>query len=1126
MGDLPLPVVDSVTMAVCRICGKENPGEARFCLACGTSLADGLALRKERKVVTVLFADLVGFTARAEQLDPEDVHKMLSPYHGRLRAEIVRFGGTVEKFIGDAVMALFGAPVAHEDDAERGVRAALAIRDAIAEDGAGLQLRIGVNTGEVLVALGARPVEGEGMAFGDVVNTAARLQAAAPANGVVVGETTYWATRHAIAYRRAEPVAAKGKKELVAAWEAKEVARKLETDEQPRAPFIGRGEELGLLVDALNRARRDAVPQLVTLVGEPGIGKSRLVAELFQFVEQDPEPVVWREGRSLPYGDTGGYRAMAEIVKTQAGVLETDSAEAATRRLRASVLAATTDENEADWVESHLRPLIGLVADLTPGPDRRSEGHAAWRRYLEGVARQAPLVLLFEDLHWADDGVLDFFDSLVGATASGPILLVGTARPELLARRPDWIENRENRLHVTISALSSDETARLLAGLLEQAALSAKLQSLVLGRAEGNPLYTQEYVRMLHDRGFLVRSDDAWQLAERGPIPMPESIQALIAARLDALGPDEKRLAQDAAVVGKVFWRGALAGLGTRERPALDEDLRALEQREFVRRERSSAVENDTQYTFLHQLVRDVAYGQIPRAARAEKHRLAAEWIESLSADRTEDVAEMLAHHYLEALELARAAELDASDLRRPALRAFGEASERALALSSFESSLRYAEKALELTALDDPGRPVLLLRAARSRIWLGEADPALIEQARDLALVLGQHELAAEALVTLEELFWFRGEQEIAARHGEEAVAIVERLPPSGAKARVLSAHARVLVLNGRNDEATELGRAALPLAEHFGLNHVVAYTLNTLGLSRFSTGDEEGGLRDLERSLELALAHNLADQIHYGYNNLASCYVRKGRIADASGQLALARASAERFGLREGLRLLDAEDVFFCELRGEWEEADRRASAFLDEAPSHYMSGPCHCIRSGIRLARGDLEGSLADSLRALEIAESAKDPQQMLPALLARVGPLAASGQRQEAEELVDRLLLSGMLAEEWLRRLPGLCVRLCRAEAYLDAARREPQRTPWLEAGIATTGGDHLGAAAIYESIGAVPDEAEARLRAAEALAAAGRVSDSGAEAARALAFYRRVGAWQDVRRAEALLASTS
>src|SRR6266566_5137348 len=534
-------------MPACPVCAQENPEIARFCLACGAALATpAVATREERKVITVLFADLVGFTSRAEQLDPEDVRAVQDPYWERLRAELERHGGTVEKFIGDAVMALFGAPVTHEDDAERAVRAALAIRDWAREED-DLQVRIAVTTGEALVLLGARPAEGEGMAAGDVVNTAARLQAAAPVNGVLVGETTYRATRDVIEYVEREPVQAKGKAEPVRVWEAVEARSRFGTDVEQRTllPLVGRRHELETLLGALERARREREPQLMTLVGVPGIGKSRLVAELFGNL--GGELTFWRQGRALPYGEGVSFWALTEMVKAQAGIRENDSEAEVEAKLRASVEALVPGD-EQQWVLEHLLPLLGLAGEAP----RYGESFSAWRRYFEGLAEQRTLVLVFEDLHWADDGLLDFVDHLVEWAGGVPLLVLGTARPELLDRRPGWGGGKLNAATLALTPLADNEAAEIIQGVLEQSVLPAETQQALLERAGGNPLYAEQFARLYLERGS---SDD---------LPLPETVHGIVAARLDGLAPEEKQLVQNAAVLGKVFWAGAaerLSGL-------------------------------------------------------------------------------------------------------------------------------------------------------------------------------------------------------------------------------------------------------------------------------------------------------------------------------------------------------------------------------------------------------------------------------------------------------------------------------------------------------------------------------------------------------------------------------------
>jgi class 3 adenylate cyclase len=733
-----------VRVSACPSCGHGNQAGAKFCSECGAALVTaGPPAREERKVVTVLFADLVGFTGRAEQLDPEDVRALLVPYYARLRAELERFGGTVEKFIGDAVMALFGAPAAHEDDPERAVRAALAIRDWAAEEGR-IQVRIAVNTGEALVVLGARPGQGEGMAAGDVVNTAARLQAAAPVNGVLAGERTFRETRAVIEYRPAAPVAAKGKRDPVPAWEAVQARARLGVDvpHQARTALVGRDRELGVLRDALARVRAERVPQLVTLVGVPGIGKSRLVFELSQVAGADAELISWRQGRSLPYGERVSFWALAEMVKAQAGILEDDAPGEAGAKLAATAADVLGGVPEAGWVARHLGALAGLGGDGASAGGDRSEAFAAWRQFVEALAEARPLVLVFEDLHWADDGLLDFIDYLAEWAGQVPLLVVGTARPELLGRRPGWGGGKPNALTLSLAPLSEEDTARLIGSLLGRPVLEAGQQAALLARAGGNPLYAEQYAQMLAEQG-----------AGR-PLPVPESVQGIIAARLDMVAAAEKRLLQDAAVIGKVFWPGAVAALGGGPGGGeLEGQLHGLERRQFVRRDRRSSMAGETQYAFVHVLVRDVAYGQIPRAARAARHAAAAGWIESLGP--AEDHAEMLAHHYQAALELARAAGQDTAGLAPRARAALQQAGDRAVALNAFGSAAGYYRDALALWPPDAHQQRAGLLRQLGTTLHeageLDQAEAALAEGSR-AAAAAGAAALAARIRILLTE--------------------------------------------------------------------------------------------------------------------------------------------------------------------------------------------------------------------------------------------------------------------------------------------------------------------------------------------------------------------------------------
>ena len=1124
-------------MPVCQRCGEDNPARARFCLACAAPLAaQPAARREERKVVSVLFCDLVGFTTRAERLDIEDVRGVLAPYYARLRAELERFGGTVEKFIGDAVMALFGAPAAHEDDPERAVRAALSIREAIAEfnerdPGLDLHVRVGVTTGEALVALDARPAHGEGMASGDVVNTAARLQAAAPVDGILVDEATWRATDRQISYQPATAVQAKGKAGPVGVWQALAARSSLGVDiaQEGRVPLVGRERELDLLADTLARARSEQTPQLVTLVGVPGIGKSRLVSELLRLVEAERELIIWRQGRCLPYGEGVALWALGEIVKAQAGILDSDLASQADAKLTQTVAHLIHDEPEAAWVTGQLRPLVGLPGGPETGGDRQAEAFTAWRRFLEAVAEQGPTVLVVEDLHWADEVLLDFLDHLVDWAVDVPLLLVATARPELLGRRPGWGGGKPNSAIVSLAPLSEADTARLVGGLLGQAVLPAEAQAALLVRAGGNPLYAEEYVRMLVDRGFLRRMGGVWRLKATDQLPLPETVQGIIAARLDTLSLEEKGLLQDAAVLGKVGWLGALAALGDLPRSAAEERLHALERRELLRRERRSQVAGERQYAFRHVLVRDVAYSQLPRAARADRHRRAAQWIEALSPDRAEDRFELLAHHYQAALEFARATGQDTALLAERARLALREAGDRALDLNAFAAAARWYAAALELWPPTDPDRPQLLFRLGRARYYADEAGGDVLAEARDQLLAIGDSETAAEAEALLGHLAWSQGHSERAGEHLWRAAALIDAREPTRAKAFVQAMLSGFLGHSGQLQEAIRVGRQALRTAEALGLEESRARALGYIGGARVAGGDL-GGLADVERAVTIAVKANspYSAQAH-GF--LASLLIALGDLAGGFAAQAAGRQAAERFGLTTELRWLATEQVVEEYLRGRWAAALSGADQIL--ARSHPPSGTlcCRLVRGRIRLARGDLAGALADATGEVELAETLSN-EVLQPALALRAHVLLAAGRIQEAGTAASQLL--AVLAErgvlvsnpDWSGELAVVLHTLGRGAELLELVGRLATPTPWLQAAVAIARGGFDRAAELYAQIGSLPDEAFARLQAAKQLLAAGRRTEGTAHLQRVVAFYREVQASSYLREAEMLLAATA
>ncbi len=1013
----------------------------------------------------------------------------------------------MEKFIGDAVMAIFGAPAAHEDDAERAVRASLAIRDWAEEES--IELRVGINTGEALVTLGARPEAGQTMAAGDVVNTAARLQSAAPLGGVLVGEQTFRSTERAIEYDEAEPVEAKGKSSPVPAWTAVAARSRVSLEPVQGVPLVGRRRELELLVGALERARQERSPELVTLIGVPGIGKSRLVVELFEWVEEQPDLISWRHGRCLPYGDGVTFWALGEMVKAQAGILEGDDEEEAGRKLHAAV--------DDPWVELHLRPLVGLASAAEGGTERRDEAFTAWRHFFENLADRGPLVLVFEDVHWADENLLDFLDHLVDWTSGVPLLVVCTARPELLTRRPSWGGGKPNALTISLTALSDEDTARLLGELLERSVLPAETQAELLARAGGNPLYAEEYARMLRERG---RIDD-----------LPESVQGMIAARLDLLDPEQKSLVQDAAVIGKTFWLGALERLTGRDRASMEQLLHSLERGEFVRRERSSSIAHEPQYSFRHLLVRDVAYGGIPRAERAERHRLAAEWIGGLG--RPEDHSEMVAYHYLQAIELGGAAGLDTASFARAAQVALTEAGHRAAGLNAYETAARHYHAALDLLPEEDPRRGQLLFRLGKSRFLVGDTDPSLLERAVEELIAAGDVEGAAQAERTLTEQLWLAGERDPAFEHLDRALALIADLPPSEVKAHVIGDASRFRMLAGDYDDAIRWGTQALEMAETLGLDELRAAVLNNTGAARKMSGDAEG-IADMRLAVEVAREAGAAFELSRAIGNLASQLWQEGSLSDADRLWDEAYDVARQYGQMGFARWFVGIQIDKSYALGNWDGALATANSFIAEVEAgspHYLAPQAYLARAFVHLGRGEDETVLADAEKALTLARRAKDPQILNLALAGAAHVHRELGDLETAARLADEFVVAigspgGLgFSVVWVHVLSWTVAEIGRGPELAECLAPYAE-SPWARAGIALAGGRPADAADLCADMGAVTEEAYARLAAARMFAEEGRRAEADGQLRRALAFYRSVGATRYVREGEALLAASA
>ena len=1089
-------------MPACVHCGESNPPEARLCWSCGTVLpAADRPGGEERRVVTVLFVDLVDFTGISTRLDPEDLRRVQAPYFRRVRAELERFGGHVEKYIGDAVMALFGAPVAYGDDAQRAVLAAFAIRRAIGElndeEDLDLKVRVAVNTGEAFVDLSARADAGEGMAAGDVVVTAFRLQQAAPVGEIVVGEATYRATQRAIEYAELAPVAAKGKPEPLPAWRAVAVD---DPARRPAARLVGRGHELSQLRSLVGSDDLGA-PQLVTLVGGAGVGKSRLLWELRQSLEDDSEEVVWRQGRCLGYGSGISFSAFAELVKSHAEILESDAPETVEGKLSSTVASLVQDAAARDWTEAYLRPLVGLEGAERLSGDRRGEAFAAWRRFVEGIASRSRVVLAFEDLQWADDGLLDFIEHLHRWTGL-PLTIVCTARPELSERRPMWPGV------VQIEPLSAEDTTALVDDLLGTMALGPELRDELLVRAAGNPLYAEEFVRMFQER----RSDEGVQL--------PETVQALISGRLDTLHPEAKEILRDAAVVGHGFWVGALAHVGGRQKEQIERRLGELQWKELVRPHPRSAVAEESQYTFWHVLVRDVAYAQIPRAARAEKHRLTAEWIESLAPGRG-DLTELLAHHYTSALEYARLARQETTGLVDRARIALRDAGEHALTVYAYPAAARFFRDALELWPVDDPARPQLLFQLGRALFWSERGGHVELDQARDALVEIGDVERAARADVLVCRIALARGDHDEASRRASAAVELLRDLAPSHAQAEAMSNLAGFYALRGDPDRALSVSSDALDLAEALDLDEIRAESLTFRGHARILGGDLDG-IGDLEQAVQVA-EETSSPALVRSCANLATSLVELGQLERAWAVYERGRTAATGFGDAHGLRWLAAERPYELYWRGAWDEALAAAESLLREDDAGYGGYAGSSVRAWIRIARGDHAGALEDSATALGFARRAKDPAALCPGLALRARVLAEVGRPDEAAPLADEAAAEGsgrgVLPSFWTADLADVLHQLGR-RGGLPADARAGSR--WLVAAHHLLSGSHADAAAAYAAIGARPEEARARLRTSTTLAANGNLDAAQEELERARAFYHEVGADAYARAADSLV----
>ncbi|HEY7195737.1 MAG TPA: AAA family ATPase [Gaiellaceae bacterium] len=919
-------------MAACGVCGQENPAEARFCLACGSPLA-GTGLREVRKTVTVLFADLAGSTGLGERLDPESLRGVQTRYFEEGRAVLERHGGTVEKFIGDAVVAVFGVPVVHEDDALRAVRAAVELRDAIArlsEElsstlGVSLALRIGVNTGQV-VAGGGR----SSFATGDAVNVAARLEQAAEAGEILIGGTTLALVRHAVEVEDASVLELRGRDEpaaahrLVAVRPAAEAVSRSQT-----AELIGREAELRMLESAFERVERERSCHLFTILGAAGVGKSRLVEEFVEGLGDRARSVA---GRCLPYGEGITFWPLTEIVKSAAGLGGGESPEEA-RALLAELVAG---EEDAELVAARVAELVGLSGEKGEG----EESFWAARKLFEALARERPLVVVLDDVNWAETTFLDLVEHIADWVRGAPLLVLCLARPELLDDRPGWARGMRNASSMVLDPLNAGEAERLIAGRLGSDSVDREIAKRVTEVAEGNPLFVEEMLAMLVGEGLVQRENGGWTAAadlSRAPVPL--TIQALLAARIDRLDPGERTVLERAAVEGKVFHRGAVRALASEV--DADSGLSSLVRKELLLPDRSSLPGEDA-FRFRHILIRDAAYESMPKEARSGLHEAYASWLVETAGDRALEYEEIVAYHLERAFrlreELGRLGE-ESEALAAAAAARLASAGLRAEARDDSHGAATLLGRAVALLPEDDPMRIGLLVPLARARIELlklDEADALMTESARRASRI-GDRSLEHRALVE-KQLVRLKtdpeGSTEDARTVAEQALEVFAELGDEAGLATAWDLLANIHLMACRYEE-----RAA-------ALEEALVHARNV------------GDARASELLISLETAH------YWGPTPVEECVARWERLLAAG----LVRGPTLEAALAGTLAGLEA-------MRGRFDEARTlyaRQRAIHEDLGREYTLASWTMVSARIELLAGDLAAAEAELRRGYETLE----------------------------------------------------------------------------------------------------------------------------------------------------------
>ena len=1098
----------------CPECGAENPVGAKFCIECGTALSPASqptgapastpeAPPEERRQATVLFADLSGYTAAAERMDPEAVKALVDRTLRVLGEEIERFGGSIDKFIGDNVMGVFGAPVAHEDDPERAVRAGLAMQEAMEganrqsreKYGVGFSLRVGINSGEVMAgAVGDRYT-----VMGDAVNVAARLQAAGRPDSVTVGESTYRSTREAVSYERLEPLTLKGKEEPVPAWEATGVlAEPRRGAGRAQTPLIGREEEAGLLASLAERVEQEGRPYLVTVLGQAGVGKSRLLRELMTNLAGSDDPPTIRRGQCPPYGAGIAYWALAEVLNDEFEIRDTDAPEAAWEKLRTGVtelMKELGDEPAGERNAALLAIPLGLEPpeELQPSeddPQRMREAlFSAARAVVEAIARRRPLVLAIDDIHWADEGMLDLIDHLT-RWVRAPLLLVCLTRDELLERRPGWGGGRRNATTISLEPLTEDETRELVAALMPSSGNgTGDVVPQVAERSGGNPLFAEEMVNRLLEEDTVEAE------------ALPSTVQSLLAARLDSLDRLERRLLQSASVVGQTFWEGALAATAAEEGLDLHRTLADLEEKDLLAPSAGSRLAGEREYAFKHVLIRDVAYSMLPKSVRCRKHVEVAEFIRERAGERSDGVIGLIAEHFARAAALGSEAGLDRdalSKLQTQALESLEAAGDAAAALYSNAEAFDRYTSALEISESLDPGTV--------ARIGEKQGDVALRMGRVDAAVAVWErcldHHRAQEDLARVADLhrkigaaLWHKGERRASIDNYQRGIDLLKDGPPCIELVRLYEEAASLYMHTGDNMLAIYASEKALRLAERLDEARAASRAHGIFGRVFGRIGDSEKARENLERSVALARESDRAEAVRAlltlgyhlevseaDYEGAAAAYREALEIAQEVGDLpsqvelhaslgelavdnadweaveeaAEASASlAEREGLYGKLCFPDLMRGVLSWRSGDWDEAAksfRRAHELGEQVGrSEVAFNSLFWLAITLRES-GDLAGAETELTRALDICERAGLIAQSVEAISARAVVLALAGRTDQARAAAEEAeRLAGRLHYPVGEAATAEAAGACAEDAEQAAAKIDEARRRWLDLG---------------------------------------------------------------------------